>query len=260
MDDCFGQLADGLRKGVALGLSVSNEEAANEFAASKFKKPPVYGTARYYYGLDAVAYALRTSLGASVVSFYGRPYAMVDGRLIYPWCFGNAATVHHHDVPVKVVSQFRQDLFAARTASRDRAQMWIDFASQGEDGGPAIKGPTPEELLSTDPKAVLVAYASNPRAGLLKVILGDVELYPDGHMHWNHEEEIILENALAGDLSLTRNAIAESLQSFDSRPEPDVDLNLHEEDADAGENIKETYYEDPERPDDEEGNESSNAV
>ncbi|MFG2045750.1 hypothetical protein [Dactylosporangium sp. NPDC048998] len=107
-------------------------------------------------------------------------------------------------------------------------------------------------------KAVLAAFCSNPQSRLLRVILGDVELYPSGHLHWNFDEELQLSDALAGDLTGIRDDIADNLDRFDSRPEPEVYLGLNDDDEAIGVDIGDNEN-DIEGPDQEEGNESSNA-
>ncbi|MEO3772933.1 hypothetical protein [Micromonospora sp. B9E7] len=225
---------------------MANDEAGSEYAASKFKKPAVYGTARYYYGLEALAYSLKRTADAQVLKLYGRPYAVVNGVLVYPWCFGNSKDLDHREIPIRNASEFKRDLFAARTASRDRAQSWIDFTPNEDSSiGVALRAFVEEGDEVRELRALMVGYASNPQAGLLRVVLGDVELYSDGHLHWNNDEELSIEAALAGDLSITRQDIADSITRFDSLPEPDIDLSLQVDGLAAGSPIEEQPHAKP---------------
>jgi hypothetical protein len=259
VDAQFGASAAGLRQGIALGLKVANDEAGREHESSKFKRKrrPVYGTARYWYGLDAIAYTLERTVGATVLHLYGRPFAVVKGVLVYPWCYADALDIHHKAVPVRNVSGLRQDLFAVEAARRAPWQTRIDFVST--DSGPqvAVNSGLDDDDEEDDPRAILVAYASNPQAGLLRIVLGDVELHPDRHLEWRNEEEVQIAEAVAGDIGVTISDIEGLLnERFDFPPEPDIEIHHRDDSIAEGDHIEDKQHGDPDGPDEEEGKSS----
>lgn len=233
VDKRFGEdPAKQLRSGVVLGLKHSNETAGTEYLGSPYRSRPVYGSARYWYGLAAVAAAVSRMTGAPIVHLHGRPYALLDGVLIYPWKYGDSRDLDHRDIPFDEVSQLRADLFAARTERRNRSQGRIDFVRvDGVMQAVYLEGELPEPS-DHELKAVLVAYCSNPEAGLLSVVLGFVEAFEDGHLEWIAEEQVVIADALPGDLAATwEKIVTDEIQRFDAAREPDLDLGLRADES-----------------------------
>lgn len=232
VDKRFGEDASKLRSGVVMGLRHSNTTAGNEYLASPYQSRPVYGAARYWYGIAAVAAAVSRMTGAPTVHLHGRPYAMLDGVLIYPWKYGESMDLDHREIPFDELSQLRTDLFAARTERRNRNQGRLDFVQvNGVLQAVYQEGELPEPE-SHELRAVLAAYCSNAEAGLLGVVLGFVEAFKDGHLEWIAEEQVAIEDALPGDLVATwEKIVTDEVKRFDAAREPDLDLGLR---ADEG--------------------------
>lgn len=86
--------------------------------------------------------------------------------------------------------------------------------------GPSADDLRPDERVM--PRMVLVAYASNVRAGLLRVHAGEAVMDDRGGLHWAWSEELPV-RAHAARLRLVQDGAP---SGFADAPEPDLDLGV----------------------------------
>jgi hypothetical protein len=132
---------------------------------------------------------------------YQLPMIGEHNVILYPWRFADDAYTLVNGAKMKL-SEVRKNLLALTSDTPDDGQMTIDqagmtdkeLAAQDEEIQQVL-----QEMISAG-RMVLVAYASNPHSGVLRVYWGDAsQADEDGHLRWSHLEEIPLPTSSQGD-------------------------------------------------------------
>ncbi len=199
LDRVFPQEADHFRDLARNGIAVAVRAAGKEFDFSTYKKSQVYGVARDHYVLHEIATRMRRQFGADLLHAPGgRTYASCRGLVVYPWCFANSADVDPETVDFDRVSEIRRELFQTTREPTLHQAPLFDFSLR-EASSPA---PIPQFVMGrsidigienpdAEIRAVLLAYAANPRAGLLRIAAADVYLHNDGRLEWRSREDLL---------------------------------------------------------------------
>jgi hypothetical protein len=114
--------------------------------------------------------------------------------ILYPWRFADDAYTPVNDAKMRL-SEVRKNLLALTSDAPNDRQMTIDQAEMTEEELAAQDEEIHRVLqeMTSGGRMVLVAYASNPHSGVLRVYWGDAaQADEDGHLRWSHLEEIPL--------------------------------------------------------------------
>lgn len=195
----FGAAAQPLRAAIPLALQEAQRRALAAHLAGELESRDAYGgplavmqheeLARHTMGIDGV----RTVKPPS----HSRYRLVVVGDVVlYPWRYASDARDFERAQLRRPVSELRKDLLALTEEPPPPPEWTLDQAELTEDERMAEY--EDEKALRRDlveaGRTVLIAYASNPESGLLRVVWGDAELVDDerGTLRWTHPEDLPL--------------------------------------------------------------------
>lgn len=197
LDTLFSTLPPNrVRDAVVSALRVAVEAAGNSYESGQPRTDGhTYGTDLWRFVWFEMADQLGALPGASVERPRGSFLIDLGDAVLYPFRYGAArsADVTAHRL---ADSQFRRDLLVdPRTAPH---LFW--------------------------PQVVLVPYAANPTAGLLRAFVGGARIIDGDLLDWLWLDELDLGGPPAG--SQPVDAISSSVPPFARGPEPRLDLEL----------------------------------
>jgi len=111
--------------------------------------------------------------------------------ILYPWRYGDSLHVDVDQAKMRM-SEVRRSLLELNPPALDR-QGTLDQAAMSEEELRALDEETAKVLeeMSTGGRMIMIAYASNPYSGILRIYWGEAtEADKDGRLNWLHREEL----------------------------------------------------------------------
>jgi hypothetical protein len=188
---CFGDLAPVMRELIVKSFreAVSSAQDAQDASLSTKRFP--YGSTLMIRRYEALVANLRDLPDAQVVKPTGAPYELVvvRGNLIFPFRYAEDDRTSIVDAQVGGgrISELVMKLFERFGAKPAYVQDSLLDVEEEAELRPILTH------LPEGTRLILVAYAANSQAGLLKLYWGEATLGDrSGHVKWVHYEEIPL--------------------------------------------------------------------
>jgi hypothetical protein len=184
----FGNDAQILRRVIPTALVAAHNYSRNGHEAAQMgDRLEAYGNALRVKQYQELARAMVGSVdGARLVTLGGYPMVVLNEMVFYPWRYATDDTIGIDAARMpKPISVRRKRLFTAH--GPETLQPTIH---------PSLEPPTPAEVLEFFPeigegiRLLLVAYACNVKAGIIRCYWGDGELREGGLVYWHHREEL----------------------------------------------------------------------
>lgn len=240
--------ADTFRERVLARIRSGIEQAGDAYEFSPHSDGFTYGVNRWRFVLAELGLTFTDVDNVRVLNSGGMrvtilPIGGDKTALVYPVCFANDAHTPAQGVRIHP-SRLRKLLFAAPGTPRQGLQMmlpgalaWepdaVDEASDPEIAGENAVAAEVEAAIAELPelpRTIIVGYASNPKGGLLQLIIGEATMASDGTLTFSWIEQFDLVRGLPN-LHLVSDALA---PFFSDEPEPQYDVVVREEDDAAG--------------------------
>lgn len=223
--------ADGVlvREQISVIIRDCHEKMANAQAEADMKHTGVYGQV-WRKCLDEFVAVLGRLPSAEIVPRRGYKLVSLNGVVLFPWRFARERSTDVGSRPF-AVSDTRVSLF---TQERDVAPQRLDIEFEHleltEEERELLDAETNalEEALSSNPRVVVVTYASNPSA-LHSIDWGEATLSPDGYLTFASMESLL-------DISPSSLVDVEPSQGegFSDGPIPRPQLGVKDEEVDGG--------------------------
>jgi hypothetical protein len=195
-DRKFGtDAATALAKQLPLALQAAHSRALAAHQAGGLSSNDAYGGVLALAQHEEIVDRASEIAGATVHKPPRSRYKllMANGALIFPWRYASDLSD-----PLSVaqlrrpVSQLRQDLFAlGPEPTWQQPTLEEDEEEAADRAERAHRRETLlEALTALEASLVVVAYASNPRAGILDIQWGDAALLDHGYLEWRHVEPL----------------------------------------------------------------------
>lgn len=225
--------APATRRALVQALIRGNDQAKDAFEFSAHSDGYTYGTNRWRFCLAEVGLAMARMEGARQLSPRNSRMWKVGQAVCYPVCYAEDVTTDVRLARINA-SPLRRDLFAriGRLSPYVQLELALDLDADIvepdiEDGEGEIDLDEGEDEASTvaepgdPPRMVVVAYASNRHAGLLRVHVGEAVLDSRGRLLWSWCEELPVDRPVRGGLTLLTDI---EPPAFADAPEPELDL------------------------------------
>ncbi|MEU7942378.1 hypothetical protein [Microbispora bryophytorum] len=192
--DRFGGAAQALREKIPTALHRAHQRALAAYLGLGRKSNEAYGLI-WLAQHEELIKELRGVEGFRTIKPKGARYelAVIGNIVLYPWRYSDQMRVPLEHARMDL-SDVRRDLLAL-TAQPPDPQMTLDDI----DTDPAVLQAKYEEAkeairqMAASGQLVLVAYVSNPQAGILEVEWGEAtQADDDGHLVWAYHERIPL--------------------------------------------------------------------
>ncbi|GAA3821288.1 hypothetical protein GCM10022226_46960 [Sphaerisporangium flaviroseum] len=188
----FGDAAGILRREIPAALWDAHRRALDGHLALGLKTNEAYGLIWLAQHEELVA-RLRGLDGARVFKPKGARYelAMIGNVVLYPWRYSDGTRVPLEYARMEL-SDVRRALLALAEPP-DEEQLTLDSFYAADDDLEADEEQSREDFrqLAEVVRVVFVAYASNPRSGILSAEWGDAaQADDDGHLKWTHHEPL----------------------------------------------------------------------
>lgn len=239
---------DEFRERVLTRIGNGIDQAGDAYAFSPHSDGFTYGVNRWRFVLAELGLAFDDVSDVQVLASGGMRVTILpigDGKtvLVYPLRFADDAHTSVQGARINP-SRLRKLLFATPGTSRQGLQMMLPGALSwepdafDESDDPEIAGENAAAAeveaaiaeLPELPRTIIVGYASNPRAGLLQLVIGEARMASDGTLNFSWVEEFDL---VSGRPNLHTVSDAPAA-SFADEPEPHYDVVAREEDEAAG--------------------------
>lgn len=232
-DELVGPAADEVREKLVGALRRGNMQANDAYSFSPHSDGFTYGTNRWRFCLAEVGSTLETVEGARQLNPRNSRMWILGKAVCYPVCYANDA---HTDVESATIrpSRLRKDLFAKLGRLSPYVQLELDFDEVVDATADSehVEDVESEELdLAVEeyvdeasqelPRMVVVAYASNRHAGLLRAHVGEAVMTETGRLFWAWVEELPIAHGGSG-LRLVPDG--SSAPTFADAPEPELDI------------------------------------
>lgn len=168
--------------------------------------------------------------GGTSARVRGIQLGSVGDAVLYPWRYSDNAAVDVRHVPLhRPVSHLRAHLFGGYGDAPTWEERPLIDAPVGGDEERAHQAAEAAQRVFAELDAeriVLVAFASNVQAGLLRVQVGEVALLDDGYFEWHRHEELPCAPAdhHAPDLTAVGSPPSRDAR-FDTQREPQLDFD-----------------------------------
>lgn len=222
----------------ALHAALSDAQDAQKVSKSRLLFP--FGVTQAARRYECIVDALKQMDGAQVVKPKGSPHELVllDGNLFYPFRYAKAenAPVQRARISDRKISGLIREMFQRFGPEPSQPGLFEDDAAADSADRPLVLTSVPEGT-----RLVLIAYASNDRAGVINAWWGEAELVERGHVRWlpGRYEQMPLDTATANTSGLTApltsvpgprltgsaGAVAEPGPRFDGGAMPAVPLS-----------------------------------
>ncbi len=166
----------------ALHQALTDAQDAQKISKAKLLFP--FGSTQATRRYECIVDALKQMDGVQIIKPKGSPHELVvlNGNLIYPFRYAKDGNlpIQRARVTERKISGLIAELFAFYGPEPRQPSL---FDQAGEDTEETER----ESALTTlpeDTRLALLAYASNDRAGVLNVWLGEGELGPRGRVQW----------------------------------------------------------------------------
>jgi hypothetical protein len=188
----FGGAVEVLRRKIPAALDEAHKRALLAHQGLGLETNEAYGLIWRAQHEELVAH-LRAVEGARVFKPKGARYqlVMIGNVIIYPWRYSDGSRVPLEDARMNL-SEVRRNLLALGEADTSD-QLTLDSAAVDDEVLAAEYEQAREDFrrLAASLRVVFVAYASNPRAGILDVEWGDAtQADEDGHLKWTYHEPL----------------------------------------------------------------------
>lgn len=199
----FGDFAHPLRDIIPLGLQAAHLRALAAHQGLGLESNEAYGLIWRAQHEELVT-RVRPIGGVRIIKPKRARYELAmlgeQNVILYPWRFSDDSRRRLTDARMKL-SEVRRNLLAL-TSDMPSRQMTIEQAGMSEEELAADWEETQrniKEMLSAG-RLVLIAYASNPHAGILRAYWGDAsQADEDGRLCWTYQEELPLDGLAQGD-------------------------------------------------------------
>jgi hypothetical protein len=198
----FGDAAIELQQAIPAALQASHERARAGHQAMGLNANDVYGQIWQTQHEELVKW-VRAIEGVHLIRPKGARYHLAvvgeQNAILYPWRYGNDLRRSVDEARMRM-SEVRRNLLELNPEVPDR-QLSIDQADKTEEEMLAEYEEFTNLLqeMATAGRMVLIAYVSNPQAGLLRAYWGDAtQADEDGRLRWSHREELPLPRLAEG--------------------------------------------------------------
>jgi hypothetical protein len=191
----FGGFAPALMTAIPLALQAAHLRALAAYRGLGLESRDAYGLLWHVQHEELVKHVLAVA-DARILNPVGARYDLLmigeQNIILYPWKFADDAYSPLTAAKMRL-SEVRRNLLALTIEQSDDGQMTIEQATLteeelAEDDDEARR--TLQEMISAG-RMVLIAYASNPHAGLLRLPWGDAsQASKDGRLNWSYLEDI----------------------------------------------------------------------
>lgn len=213
----------------ALQEAVRDAQNAQKVSTSSTRHP--FGWTLFSRYWDTISAALANMEGVFLVKPKGSPFPLplVDGCLLYPFRYAEDSRTPVTDA--RMSDSVRVKALFEKLAPPQYLQDALFLAkSEPEDAMDDVLGPDIQQL-PDDTRLVLVPFACNDQAGLIKAWWGEAELLDDrGHLRWIGGPEqlrVPLEPAVGGlQLLSDGHAPTQPLDRFDDAEIPEIETRL----------------------------------
>ena len=204
----FGDLAVTLRRAIPVALQAAHQRALESHRGLGLQTNHAYGQI-WLAAPDELIKALEPLTAVRRVrpprAQHDLPMVGENNVILYPWKFSDNAYSDLRTAKMNTpLSDLRQELLALIPVVD--AQMTIDQAMMSEAELDAYYAELTAmiEEADSDSCTVIIAYASNPRSGILRIYWGDASGVDErGHVLWNHVEQIpLIDGEQAGGVEL----------------------------------------------------------
>ena len=238
-DALVGPAALDVREKIVEALRRGNAQAGEAYDFSPHSDSFTYGTNRWRFCLAEVGSALAAIEGARQLNPRNSRMWIVGGAVCYPVHYANDTHTDVRSASIRA-SALRRDLFAKLGRLSRYVQLELDFDEPvlggTADDGPIDDGPV-DDLESEEldlvveepagdsglelPRMVVVAYASNRHAGLLRAYVGEAVMAENGRLYWEWVEELPITREKRRLRSVSDRS---SGPTFANAPEPALDV------------------------------------
>jgi hypothetical protein len=189
----FGDAADALRQEIPAALLAAHKRALDSHAGLGLKTNEAYGLIWLAQHEELVA-RLRGLEGARVFKPKGARYelVMIGNVVIYPWRYADGTQVPLEDARM-TLSDIRRALLGLADETAADEQLPLESATVPDEELEAERDQAQDDLrqLAASLRVVFVAYASNPRSGILSTEWGDAaQADKDGRLKWTYHEPL----------------------------------------------------------------------
>lgn len=173
-------------------MLAAHRRALDAYLGLELKTNEAYGLIWLAQHQELVA-RLRGLEGARVFKPKGARYelVMIGNVVVYPWRYSDGTRVPLEDARMKL-SDIRRALLSLAETTADE-QLTLESATITDDELTTQREQTQDDFrqLAASVRVVFVAYASNPRSGILSAEWGDAaQADEDGHLKWIHHEPL----------------------------------------------------------------------
>jgi hypothetical protein len=198
----FGDAAIELQRAIPAALQAAHERAHAAHQAMGLTANDVYGQI-WQTQHEELIKRLRLVEGVHLIRPKGARYHLAiageHNAILYPWRYGNDLRSSVDEARMRM-SEVRRNLLELNPDVPDR-QLSIEQAGKTEEEMLAEYKEinTVLQEMATAGRMVLIAYASNPQAGILRAYWGDAtQADEDGRLRWSHREELPLPGLAEG--------------------------------------------------------------
>lgn len=189
----FGDAADDLLREIPAALLAAHRRAYDSYVGLGVATNEAYGLIWKVQHEELVA-RLRGLAGARVFKPRGARYelVMIGNVVLYPWRYADGTLVQLEYARMKL-SDIRRALLSLTEETETDEQLDLDSAGISDDELEAEREQAREDIrrLAADLRVVFIAYASNPRSGILSTEWGDpAGADEDGRITWLHHEPV----------------------------------------------------------------------
>lgn len=220
-----------VREQISTIIRDCHESLANAQAEADMKHTGVYGQI-WRKCLDEFVAVLGRLPSAEIVPRRGYKLVSFNGVVLFPWRFARERSMDVGSRPF-AVSETRVSLFTLeRDASQQRLDIEFEHPELTDEERQLLNAESKalEEALSTQPRVVVVPYASSPLA-LHSIDWGEAVLATDGYLNFTSLESLL-------DIGVSSLVDVEPAEddAFSDGPIPRPQLGVKDEEAEGGGN------------------------
>ncbi|MFF0819211.1 hypothetical protein ACFYUR_02345 [Micromonospora haikouensis] len=197
-----------LRKRVPAALKRAVERAMDAREASEMTSDHAFGSVRWLVQYEELHHHLRELPDVTDLRPPGAQFRITvcAGHLLLPWHYSTRSDADiARTRPERTLSRFARALLAL-CGPQPRYQQdtlpLMPLSDQEADARSELREAV--ERLPVEPKVLLIGYACNSEAGLLRLCWGEAALRGNGDLEWQHVEEL----PMPGDAAQGRRGVA----------------------------------------------------
>ncbi|MGC5330602.1 hypothetical protein [Micromonospora sp. DT62] len=197
-----------LRKRVPAALKRAVERAMDAREASEMTSDHAFGSVRWLVQYEELHLHLRELPDVTDLRPAGAQFRITvcAGHLLLPWHYSTRSDLEIARVrPGRTLNRFAHDLLAMYGPTPRYQQDTLPLMPlSDQESRDRSELRDAVERLPVEPKVLLIGYACNSDAGLLRVSWGEAALRQNGELEWQHVEDL----PLPGDASQSRRGFA----------------------------------------------------